>query len=132
MKNEAVRAELILVIDDDSTILQLQKAILEKAGYEVILAADGVYGMVLLEERKPDLVILDVLMPGPDGFQVLELIRQKSNVPVITVTGVRQAGTIPKALNLGADDFVAKPFNPDELVFRVAAKLKRASEYKSP
>ena len=125
MKNKAVRAELILVIDDDSVILQLQKKILEEAGYEVILAADGVYGMVLLEEKTPDLVILDILMPGPNGFQVLESIRKKSNVPVIMVTGVRQVDTLPKALSLGADDFVRKPFKPGELVARVAAKLRR-------
>jgi len=125
MKNEVVRAESILLIDDDSAVLQLQKTILEEAGYKVILAADGVYGMELCGEEKPDLVLLDILMPGPDGFQVLESIRKRSNVPVIMVSGIRQVDTIPKALSLGADDFLMKPFKPSELVARVAAKLRR-------
>ena len=134
MKNEAVRAESILVIDDDSTVLQLQKKVLEEAGYDVILAADGVYGMELFEEKKPDLVILDITMPGPDGFQVLESIRQKSNGSCnhghwCASSKIR----CQKALNLGADDFVAKPFKPGERSWLVvAAKLKRASKYKSP
>ncbi len=126
MRNGVVNTTSILVIDDDSTVLQLQKKILEEAGYDVILAADGVYGMELFEERKPDLVLLDINMPGPNGYQVLESIRQQSSVPVIMVTGIRQVNTIPKALNLGADDFVMKPFKPSELVARVAAKLRRA------
>jgi len=67
-------------------------------------------------------------MPGPDGYQVLDSIRQQSSVPVIMVTGVRQEGTLAKALNLGADDFVMKPFSPSELVLRVAAKLRRAKK----
>ena len=120
------KTKLILAIDDDSEILQLEKKVLESGGYDVILAADGVYGMELFEEMKPDLVLLDIKMPGPDGYQVLELIRQRSNVPVIMVTGLRQVDTIAKALNLGADDFVMKPFKPSELVARVAAKLRRA------
>jgi DNA-binding response OmpR family regulator len=120
------KTKLILAIDDDSEILQLEKKVLESGGYDVILAADGVYGMELFEEMKPDLVLLDIKMPGPDGYQVLESIRQRSNVPVIMVTGLRQVDTIAKALNLGADDFVMKPFKPSELVARVAAKLRRA------
>ncbi len=120
------KTKLILAIDDDSAILQLEKKLLESEGYDVILAADGVYGMELFEEMKPDLVLLDIKMPGPDGYQVLESIRQRSNVPVIMVTGLRQVDTIAKALNLGADDFVMKPFKPSELVARVAAKLRRA------
>ena len=119
------KTKLILAIDDDSEILQLEKKVLESGGYDVILAADGVYGMELFEEMKPDLVLLDILMPGPDGYQVLELIRQQSRVPVIMVTGVRQVDTIARALNLGADDYVMKPFKPGELVARVAAKLRR-------
>jgi len=119
------KTKLILAIDDDSDILQLEKKLLESEGYDVILAADGVYGMELFEEMKPDLVLLDILMPGPDGYQVLELIRQQSRVPVIMVTGVRQVDTIARALNLGADDYVMKPFKPGELVARVAAKLRR-------
>jgi DNA-binding response OmpR family regulator len=106
--------------------LQLQKKTLESAGYDVSLASDGVYGMELFKEKKPDLVILDIKMPGPDGYQVLDSIRQQSNVPVIMVTGIRQADTIAKTLNLGADDFMMKPFSPSELIARIRAKLRRA------
>jgi len=123
MARKTRRTELILVIDDDSMVLEFQKEILESAGYDVILAADGVSGMSLFEEMKPDLVLLDIKMPGPDGYQVLESIRQQSSVPVIIVTGVRQVDAKSKALNLGADDFILKPFKPAELVARVITKL---------
>jgi len=117
--------KLILVIDDESTVLQLQKRILEEAGYDVILAADGIYGMTLFDEKRPNLVLLDIKMSGPDGYQVLESIRQRSNIPVIMMTGIRDVDAIAKVLNLGADDFVMKPLRPGELVARVGAKLRR-------
>lgn len=126
MAETTSRTASILVIDDDSTVLQLQKRLLEEAGYDVILAADGVYGMKLFDEQKPDLVLLDIKMSGPNGYQVLESIRQQSNVPVIMVTGIRQADTVTKTLNLGADDFIMKPFKPSELLARIRAKLRRA------
>jgi len=107
-------------------MLQLHKRIFESQGYDVALAADGVYGITLLRETKPALVLLDILMPGPDGYQVLQSIRQTSDVPVIMVSVEREVDTVQKALDLGADDFVRKPFGPLELVARVQAKLRRA------
>jgi len=126
MRSKVRRSKLVLAIDDDPIMLQLHKRIFEGQGYDVALAADGVYGMTLLKETKPALVLLDILMPGPDGYQVLQSIRQTSDVPVIMVSVEREVDTVQKALDLGADDFVRKPFGPLELVARVQAKLRRA------
>ena len=126
MRSKVRRTQLLLAIDDDPIMLQLHKRIFEGQGYDVALAADGVYGMTLLKETKPDMVLLDVLMPGPDGYQVLQSIRHISDVPVIMVSVEREVDMVQKALDLGADDFVRKPFGPLELVARVQAKLRRA------
>jgi two-component system response regulator MtrA len=116
---------LILVIDDEPEILRLLERILTGEGFRVMLATDGVYGLSLLKEEEPDLVILDILMPGPDGFTVLNRIREISNVPVIMVTGKRDTDSVQRAIDQGADDYVRKPFRPAELVARVRSKLRR-------
>ena len=115
----------ILIIEDDQNMLQLLSRILESEGYCVVLAQDGVSGMSLLREVKPDLVLLDIMMPGPDGYMILESIRQHSNVPVIMVTAKREKEALIKAFDLGADDYVKKPFYPNVLLARVKAKLRR-------
>jgi len=116
----------ILVVDDEPAILDLVAAILEHQGYIVLEARDGDEALSILRERIPDLVLLDVMMPGQDGFAVLKEIRALSNVPVIMLTV--QAGEADKVrgLDLGADDYIAKPFGPRELVSRVKALLRRA------
>jgi len=119
------RTKSILVIDDDSFISQLIKNTLQPEGYDVILAADGVYGMKLMRDTKPDLVLLDIMMPGLDGYQVLKSIRKHSNVPVIMITAKLGVDSIKKAIDLGADDYLKKPFRPIELVARIHAKLRR-------
>lgn len=116
----------ILVIDDERALLKLVKNILEPKGYKVSLAASGHSGLALMEKEHPDLIILDMKMPGLNGFQVLDLIRQRSNVPVIMLTGVIDKNILSKSLNIGADDYITKPFNPDVLVARIEAKLRRA------
>ena len=85
MKNSIAKTTSILVIEDDPHMLQLLKRTLETEGYDVYLAADGLYGMSLLRDMEPDLVLLDIMMPGPDGYQVLDSIRHHSDVPVIMV-----------------------------------------------
>lgn len=115
----------IMVVDDEQTILNLLKRTLEPEGYGVVTAADGRSALALLEEHKPDLVILDIMMPGLDGFQVLDLIRQRSDVPVIMLTARREVNTLRDALALDADDYVRKPFHTGELVARIRAKLRR-------
>lgn len=118
----------IMVIDDDPEMLQLLRRTFEMEGYDVVLAADGVSGMALLRDRKPDLLILDIMMPGPDGYIVLERIRQSYDIPVIMLTAKRDATSLEKALALGADDYVKKPFRPLELMARIRAKLRRANQ----
>ena len=128
MSNELMGSETILVIDDDQRVLSLLKAFLEPEGFDVVTAADGVYGMQLLRETKVDLVLLDVLMPGLNGYQVLQSIREHSSVPVIMVTGMTDKDSVTRFLNLGADDYVTKPFNKGELIARIRSKLKQVKD----
>lgn len=114
-----------MVVDDEQEILRLLKRTLESEGYGVVLAADGRSALAHLEEHKPDLVILDIMMPGLDGFQTLDLIRQRSNVPVIMLTARCEVTTVRDTLSLGADDYVRKPFHTRELLARIRAKLRR-------
>ena len=118
----------IMMIDDEPEMLQLLARTFEMEGYETILAADGVSAMALLRDCKPDLIILDIMMPGLDGYIVLERIRQSYDIPVIMLTAKREATSLEKALALGADDYVKKPFRPLELVARVRAKLRRSNQ----
>ena len=117
--------QLILVVDDDEEMLRMLNVLLELEGYDVITTADGRSAVTLLEECGPDLVILDVVMPGLDGFQVLDLMRQRSDVPVIMLTARCEVTTLRDALVLGADDYVKKPFRTQVLVARIRAKLRR-------
>ena len=125
MQESSQKTHTILVIEDHQDMLRLFGRIIESEGYRVILAADGVYGMTLLKEVNPDLVLLDIIMPGPDGYMTLDSIRQYSNVPVIMVTAKRETEAVQKALALGADDYMKKPVRPAELLARIKAKLKR-------
>ena len=95
-----------MAVDDEQGILRLLKRTLEPEGYDVVVAADGVSALTLLEECKPDLIVLDITMPPLDGFQTLDLIRQRSNVPVIMLTGRGEVTTLRDTLTLGADDYV--------------------------
>ena len=115
----------IMVVDDEQAILRLLSRTLEPEGYGVILADNGSSALALLEEHTPDLVILDIMMPGLDGFQVVNLIRQRSNVPIIMLTARGEVTTLRDALSLGADDYVRKPFHTRELLARIRAKLRR-------
>ena len=126
MKIETERTKSILVMDDEPVMLQLLERTLELEGYDVDVAADGAYGMALYREKKPNLVILDIMMPGPDGYQVLESIRQDGDIPVIMVTSKCDVDSLKKAMAQGADDYVRKPFRPLELLARIRAKLRRA------
>lgn len=122
------RYQSIMVIDDDPEMLQLLKRTFEMEGYDAILAADGTSAMMLLRDCKPDLIILDIMMPEPDGYMVLERIRQSYDIPVIMLTAKRDVTSLQKALALGADDYVKKPFRPLELMARIRTKLRRANQ----
>ena len=118
------KQELILVVDDDREMLTMLNRTLELEGYDVALADDGRSALTMLEEQEPDLVLLDIVMPELDGFQVLGLIRQRYTMPVIMLTGRCEVTSLRDALVLGADDYVKKPFSTRVLLARVRAKLR--------
>lgn len=115
----------ILVADDESEIRDLLGLYLENAGYEVIEAEDGNDAILKLREHKPDMCILDIMMPGKDGYQVLKELRKESNMPVIILSAKDADSEKILGLNLGADDYIAKPFNPLEAVARVNSQMRR-------
>ena len=116
----------IMVVDDDQDMLKLLNRALELEGFDTIVVTDGNSALTLLEKISPDLVILDIMMPGLDGFQTLDLIREHSDVPVIMLTAMSDVTTLQRALVLGADDYIRKPFSTRSLIARIRAKLRRA------
>ena len=115
----------IMAVDDEPVVLRVLKGILEPEGYEVLLASDGSSALSLLDGHKPDLVLLDIMMPGLDGFQILNSIRERFNIPVIMLTARCDQESLVKTLKTGADDYVRKPFSATVLLARIAAKLRR-------
>lgn len=116
----------ILVVDDDPDALGLLKTELEPEGYLVHTATNGDLALDVMKQEKPSLLLLDIMMPNVDGFQVCEQVRQISQVPIIVVSAVFEEDQKVKALDLGADDFVTKPFGREEIKARVKAALRRA------
>ncbi len=116
----------VLVIDDDKTLLRLLQEALAKAGFQVLLASNGIDGLQEMYARQPDLVLLDVMMPRMDGWETLSRIRQISRVPVIMLTAKDAEADKLHGFNLGVDDYVTKPFSFAELVARAKAVLGRA------
>jgi two-component system, OmpR family, response regulator MtrA len=127
MEDKQNTKQSVLVIDDDINMLHLIQRTLEMRGYEVYIAADGVGGLALFKDKNPDLVLLDIMMPGPDGLMVLDSIRKFSHVPVIMVSAKPEFSTIEAASTVGADDYIEKPFHPSVLLARVQARLRRAN-----
>lgn len=122
-----MRKWLVLVVDDEPPIVRLVRAKLQADGYAVVTASRGEEALELLENERPDLIILDVMMPGMDGFETLRRVRERGQIPVILLTARSGDADKLRGLQGGADDYVAKPFNPDELSARVAAVLRRAA-----
>ncbi len=124
--NEHESQARILVADDDRNIADLVRMYLAKAGYDVVVAADGDIAQKLLREQSFDLAVLDIMMPGVDGLQIIRGLRRRGELPVIFLSA--RSSDIDKVagLQLGADDYVTKPFNPTELVARVQSVLRRS------
>lgn len=122
-----MRPAKILVVDDEPHLVKLVRSNLEAQHYKVISAMDGPSGMAMAEKEGPDLIILDIMLPGMDGFDVLQKIREFSAVPVIMLTAKDQEIDVVRGLHLGADDYVRKPFSVHELLARVEAVLRRAA-----
>lgn len=114
----------ILVVDDDTAISEMIGIVLRGEGYEPQFAADGAEAIDLFRTMRPDLVLLDLMLPGIDGIQVCSTIRAESGVPIIMLTAKGETTDVVKGLESGADDYVVKPFNPKELVARIRTRLR--------
>jgi two-component system, OmpR family, alkaline phosphatase synthesis response regulator PhoP len=120
----------ILVVDDDKQIVRLVQSYLEQAGYTVLTAADGATALRTIRTERPDLVVLDLMLPDQDGWSITRTVRadaSQANLPIIMLTARVEDTDKIVGLEIGADDYVAKPFNPRELVARVRAVLRRGS-----
>ncbi len=129
MLDTTSRKYRILVVDDERRMVGFIRLNLEQDGFEVIEAYNGSEALERLRDSLPDLILLDVMMPDIDGFEVLRTIREISQVPVIMLTAKSEEDDKVKGLELGADDYVTKPFSPRELVSRVKAVLRRGSTF---
>jgi DNA-binding response OmpR family regulator len=115
----------VLIVDDEPRIVKFLQVKLKSSGYEVLSAGSGKEALELVQAQEPDIVVLDIVMPGMDGLETLKQIRTVSGVPVIILSARRENAEKIKGLKLGADDYLAKPFSPDELVARIEAIGRR-------
>lgn len=120
----------VLIVEDDNEIRELLRLYLIKHGYRTVEATDGITALRQFETARPNLVLLDIQLPGVDGLEVCEQIRSVSNVPIVFVSARGEAEDIVQGLNLGADDYIPKPFDPAVVVARVKANLRRAPIYR--
>ncbi|WP_130859620.1 response regulator transcription factor [Gracilibacillus phocaeensis] len=118
--------EKILIVEDEAAISKVLHAYLKKAGFETRIEVDGNMAMTAFKEWRPDLILLDVLLPYKDGWEILRDIRQESDCPIIMLTALDDVNYRLDGFNGGADDYIAKPFNGEEVVARVSAVLRRA------
>lgn len=119
----------VLIVDDDPPSLKMTAFLLSEEGYEVFTADNGLDALRLVETKMPDLVILDVMMPGLDGLQVTQRIRRTMNLPIIILSAKGETSDRVSGLDVGADDYLAKPFEPSELLARVRSVLRRAEAF---
>jgi DNA-binding response OmpR family regulator len=119
-------SKTILVVDDEPEIVRFVRAYLEDAGYRVVIASEGQEALFVARHEKPDLVILDLMMPGMDGWDFIRRYRQERDTPIVVLTARVEESDQVLGLDLGADDYVTKPFSPRALVARVRAVLRRA------
>jgi DNA-binding response OmpR family regulator len=124
--------ETILVVDDEANIRELARMYLEQEGYRVLAADDGLEALATIRRDEPNLVVLDLMLPGLDGWEVCRRVRAAGNLPIIMLTARDDDVDKIVGLELGADDYLTKPFNPRELVARVRAILRRAGPGSAP
>jgi len=116
----------VLVVDDDETVRDVVRRYLERDGHEVVVAGDGESALQLVAKQLPDLIVLDLMLPGIDGLEVCRRLRQRHSVPIVMLTALGEEEDRVVGLQLGADDYVTKPFSPRELALRVGSVLRRA------
>jgi DNA-binding response OmpR family regulator len=125
--------QLILVVDDEPKVTRLARDYLEKQGFRVLAAGDGQSALVTARREKPDLIILDLMLPAIDGREVCRILRRESDVPIIMLTALSEEIDQVTGLEIGADDYITKPFSPRALVARVRALLRRTQgEVRAP
>jgi DNA-binding response OmpR family regulator len=122
----------VLIVDDDRTLADVIAFTMRREGYEVIKAHDGDSALRRWEHERPELILLDINLPGRDGFNVCQAIRETSEVPIIMLTVRGEDDDVVRGLELGADDYIAKPFSPHQLVARSKAVLRRAGAKQAP
>lgn len=122
----------ILIVEDEKEISSLVRDYLTASNYQVIVAADGEEGVALFRKEKPDMAILDIMLPKMDGFEVCRTIRQESKIPIIMLSARKEDTDKILGLGLGADDYITKPFSPRELIARVQSHFRRYSELSEP
>ncbi len=132
MGDSAVKSARILVVDDEATTRRTLQAYLEQEGYSVHTAADGLAALSAARDLKPDLIVLDIMLPGMDGVEVLRALRKESSVYVLMLTAKADETDKVVGLTMGADDYLTKPYSPRELVARVKAMLRRAQADETP
>lgn len=118
--------ETILVVDDEPKIARLARDYLEKEGFRVLVAGDGITALASARRERPDLIVLDLMLPGMDGWEVCRALRRETDIPIIMLTARAEEADQVAGLELGADDYVTKPFSPRTLVARARALLRRA------
>lgn len=132
-KGKMSKRTKILVVDDEETIREVVRRYLEKENYVVLEAADGYQALDLIKQKSPDLIVLDLMLPGIDGLSLTEHIRQERQIPIIMLTAKGEASDRIRGLDTGADDYITKPFSPQEVVSRIRAVLRRVKgEQTSP
>jgi two-component system alkaline phosphatase synthesis response regulator PhoP len=117
--------EMILIIEDEPKVTKLARDYLEQGGFQVLMAADGKTGLAMARHERPELIVLDLMLPGMDGLDVCRALRRESDIPIIMLTARAEEADRLIGLELGADDYITKPFSPRELVARVRALLRR-------
>jgi DNA-binding response OmpR family regulator len=127
LPREAIMENTILIVEDEPSIAEVVSLYLRRAGFQVSIAADGQAALDELGKRLPGLVILDIMLPGVDGFAITRWLRDRSDVPIILLTSRGEESDRIAGLEMGADDYVVKPFSPQELVSRVRAVLRRTA-----
>src|SRR5690606_5006734 len=127
MKGECMTAsnDKVLVVEDEPSLIETLDYTLRRQGYDVITAADGRKALELARIQRPDLIILDIMLPGLDGFEVCRIVRQEMNVPILMLTARTEEVDKVVGLEMGADDYMTKPFSMRELTARVKALLRR-------
>ena len=121
------KKQIILIVDDEETIREVVRRYLEREGFSVLEAANGFEALDAIRTTPPDLIVLDLMLPGLDGLSLTQHIRQDWHIPIIMLTAKGEASDRIRGLDMGADDYIAKPFSPQEVVSRVRAVLRRSS-----